>query len=106
VPLERGASGRLIRLRIVGTKKIFEISRELTIRQALAEQTLWSACIAIDKTGRDGNGLFSKFKILGAGWGHGVGMCQTGAAIMALRGKNFKQILQHYYAGVKLDKEY
>jgi len=106
VPLQRGPSGRLIRLRIVGAKKTFEITRELAIRQALAEKTLWSACIAIEKSGRDRNGLFTKFKILGAGWGHGVGMCQTGAAMMALRGQSFMQILQHYYAGVKLDKKY
>jgi len=106
VPLARGSSGRLIRLRIVGTNKIFEIGRELAIRQALAEKTLWSACIVVEKSGRDRNGLPAKFKILGAGWGHGVGMCQTGAAMMALRGQNFAQILQHYYAGVKLDKKY
>jgi len=106
VPLQRGLSGRLIRLRVVGAKKTFEITRELAIRQALADKTLWSACIAIEKSGRDRNGLFAKFKILGAGWGHGVGMCQTGAAMMALRGQNFMQILQHYYAGVKLDKKY
>jgi SpoIID/LytB domain protein len=106
VPLERGASGRLVRLRIVGAKKAFEIGRELAIRQALAEKTLWSACIAIEKSGRARNGLPAKFKILGAGWGHGVGMCQTGAALMALRGQNFLQILQHYYTGVKLEKEY
>jgi len=106
VPLQRGLSGRLIRLRIVGAKKTFEITRELAIRQALAEKTLWSACIAIEKSGRDRNGLFTKFKILGAGWGHGVGMCQTGAVMMARRGQNFMQILQHYYAGVKLDKKY
>ena len=106
VPLQRGPSGRLIRLRVVGDKKTFEITRELAIRQALAEKTLWSACITFEKSGRDRNGAFAKFKILGAGWGHGVGMCQTGAAAMALRGQNFLQILQHYYAGVKLDKKY
>jgi SpoIID/LytB domain protein len=106
VPLQRGVSGRLMRLRVVGTKKIFEISRELAIRQALADKTLWSACIAIQKSGLDRNRLPASFKILGAGWGHGVGMCQTGAAMMALRGQNFVQILQHYYTGVKLDKEY
>jgi SpoIID/LytB domain protein len=106
VPLQRGVSGRLMRLRVVGTKKIFEISRELAIRQALADKTLWSACIAIQKSGLDRNRLPATFKILGAGWGHGVGMCQTGAAMMALRGKNFLQILQHYYTGVKLDKKY
>ncbi|MGH7598901.1 MAG: SpoIID/LytB domain-containing protein, partial [bacterium] len=106
VPLERGASGRLMRLRVIGSKKIFEISRELTIRQALADKTLWSACIAIQKSGLDRNRLPVSFKILGAGWGHGVGMCQTGAAMMALRGQSFLQILQHYYTGAKLDKEY
>jgi SpoIID/LytB domain protein len=106
VPLERGVSGRLMRLRVVGTKKIFEINRELAIRQALADKTLWSACFAIQKSGLDRNRLPTGFKILGAGWGHGVGMCQTGAAIMALRGQNFLQILQHYYTDVKLDKEY
>jgi SpoIID/LytB domain protein len=106
VPLERGQSGRLIRLRVVGSKKIFEISRELAIRQALAEKTLWSACVIIQKTGIDRNRLPAKFKLLGAGWGHGVGLCQTGAAMMALRGHTFEQILQHYYSGTKLEKEY
>ncbi len=106
VPLERGVSGRLMRLRVVGTKKIFEINRELAIRQTLADKTLWSACFAIQKSGLDRYRLPASFKILGAGWGHGVGMCQTGAAMMALRGQNFVQILQHYYTNVKLDKEY
>jgi SpoIID/LytB domain protein len=106
VPLQRGPSGRLIRLRVVGTKKTFEINRELAIRQALAEKTLWSACITIEKSGVDRDRLPVKFKILGAGWGHGVGLCQTGAAMMALRGQNFEQILRHYYTNVKLDKQY
>ena len=108
VPLQRGVSGRLSRLRVSGTKKTFEISRELAIRQALSEKTLWSACIAIEKSDRDPakRDLPARFKILGAGWGHGVGLCQTGAAMMALRGQNFLQILQHYYSGVKLDKKF
>jgi SpoIID/LytB domain protein len=106
VPLERGISGRLVRLRVVGTKKALEISRELEIRKALAEKTLWSACIAIEKSGQDRNGLPAKFKILGAGWGHGVGLCQIGAATMALQGKTCEQILQHYYSGARLVRAY
>jgi SpoIID/LytB domain protein len=72
----------------------------------LAEKTLWSACIAIEKSGQDRNGLPAKFKILGAGWGHGVGLCQIGAATMALQGKTCEQILQHYYSGAKLVRVY
>jgi SpoIID/LytB domain protein len=106
VPLERGVSGRLIRLQVVGSRKSFEISRELAIRQALGEKTLWSACLVIEKIGGDRQRPPTKFKLLGAGWGHGVGMCQTGAAMMALKGNTFAQILQHYYSGVKLEKGY
>lgn len=106
VPLERGRSGRLIRLQVVGSKKSFEMSREFAIRQALGEKTLWSACFAIEKVGGDRNRPPTKFRLLGAGWGHGVGMCQTGAAMMALKGYTFDKILLHYYAGVKLEKVY
>jgi SpoIID/LytB domain protein len=105
IPLRRGASGRIIRLRIVGTQDEFIIERELRIRQALSTNTLWSACFYVEK--HDGTGRVpGRFVLKGAGFGHGVGMCQTGAAMMALRGYRFDQILKHYYSGVRLRRLY
>lgn len=107
IPLERGVSGRLRRIRIVGTLKSFEIEKELTIRRALSATTLFSASFVIDKKSIAVNGgLPQAFIFLGAGWGHGVGMCQTGAAIMALNGFRFNDIIQHYYKGIEIGKAY
>jgi len=105
VPLERGVSGRIIRLRVVGTRASFELQRELAIRQALSPNTLYSAAFVVDKEAGAG-GKAEWFVIKGAGWGHGVGMCQTGAAGMALAGKRFDEILRHYYSGIKLERAY
>ncbi|RMF64312.1 MAG: SpoIID/LytB domain-containing protein [Calditrichaeota bacterium] len=105
VPQKRGVSGRMIELEVVGTKDRFVISRELAIRQALAPRTLFSSCFYVKKKGGT-RGLPKKFVLKGAGWGHGVGMCQVGAAVMAARGKKFDQILTHYYRGVFLKKLY
>lgn len=104
-PLTRGVSGRITALEIVGTKKTFAITQELTIRQTLSNTTLYSACFYVTKE-RKGQGLPEKFILHGAGWGHGVGMCQVGAAVMAYRDKRFNEILQHYYKGVKIKKLY
>ena len=105
VPLERGVSGRIIRLRIVGTDTNFVLQRELTIRRSLSPNTLYSAAFVVDKElGPDGQ--IETFVLKGAGWGHGVGMCQTGAAGMALAGKSFDEILRHYYSGIELEKVY
>ena len=105
IPLKRGISGRLIELEIVGSKKRFMISRELVIRQALSESTLYSACFYIKKEGRRKN-LPKKFILKGAGWGHGVGMCQIGAAVMADARRKYNEILKHYYKGIILEKIY
>lgn len=100
IPLERGISGRLKSIEIVGTHSRFRINSELKIRQALSSSTLNSACFIVEK---DRNG---GFLISGAGFGHGVGLCQYGAAGMALSGKNFEEILLHYYPGTKLASIY
>ncbi|MFQ5675861.1 MAG: SpoIID/LytB domain-containing protein, partial [bacterium] len=105
VPLKRGVSGRLIDLQVVGSRKRFVINKELNIRQALSEKTLFSACFYVKKQGRSGR-FAKKFILKGAGWGHGVGMCQIGAAMMANTGQKFDAILTHYYQGVHLEKLY
>lgn len=101
-PIKRGVSGRLLDLEVVGTKKRFAITRELAIRQALSKTTLFSACCYFEKVGSPRE-LPQKFIIKGAGWGHGVGMCQVGAALMAQNGKKFDEILIHYYPGIVLE---
>ncbi len=98
-PLKRGVSGRITKLRVVGSKKSFEITGELAIRQALSAQGLPSAMFVVNKEG-------AKFILRGGGRGHGVGMCQVGAAMMALRGKAYDAILRHYYADVRLTRVY
>ncbi|MDZ7315098.1 MAG: SpoIID/LytB domain-containing protein [candidate division KSB1 bacterium] len=103
-PVSRGVSGRLIELRIVGTADTFSISKELNIRKALSPKTLYSACIVIDKIG--GGQLPEAFVIKGAGWGHGVGMCQIGAAMMAERGRPAEEILRFYYPNVQIQELY
>lgn len=104
-PVSRGVSGRLIELEVVGTKRSFRISKELAIRRALSRNTLYSACFYVAKEGET-NALPRTFVLRGGGWGHGVGMCQVGAAVMAHRGKRVDQILRHYYRGVFLEKLY
>lgn len=105
VPRKRGVSGRLQELEVVGTKKRFVISRELPIRQALSKTTLYSACCYFIKEGGMKD-LPARFIIKGAGWGHGVGMCQVGAAMLAHAGKKFDEILTHYYKGIVLEVLY
>jgi len=105
IPIERGASGRLNKLKIAGTKKTLIVGKELEIRKFLSSTHLYSSAIVIDKIGPD-NGVPKKFVIHGAGWGHGVGLCQIGAAVMASKGYMFDEILLHYFSGVKLKKIY
>lgn len=97
VPLERGVSGRIKRLRIVGSKKTMVIGKELIIRRFLSESHLYSSAFIPE---------FKEGKVIlhGAGWGHGVGLCQIGAAVMAYRGYSFDRILQHYYPGSTLER--
>ena len=91
-PLQRGPSGRIIRLRIAGEKKQLIIGKELEIRRALSRSHLYSSAFDVERSE-------SKFVLRGKGWGHGVGLCQIGAAVMASRGKDYQEILRHYYPG-------
>ena len=95
IPLHRGASGRIDRLEIVGTKHREVIGKELRIRQALSKTTLYSSWFEVEKE----NFLF---RLRGHGWGHGVGLCQIGAAVMAQQGFTYRQILAHYYRNTEI----
>ena len=105
VPIERGTSGRLIRLKIVGTKRTITIGKEPEIRKTLSTSHLYSSAFLIDKEmGTDG--IPHSFTLIGAGWGHGVGLCQIGAAVMSAEGYTYDQILLHYFKGSELVKRY
>ncbi|MDZ7721298.1 MAG: SpoIID/LytB domain-containing protein [candidate division KSB1 bacterium] len=101
IPLTRGVSGRIIELEVIGTSRTFSIKRELNIRKALSPKTLYSACFVIEPVGSE-NEVYEAFTFKGAGWGHGVGMCQIGAACMAHAGKTAERILEHYYQGARV----
>ena len=98
-PIERGVSGRLIRLKICGTKESRIIGKELTIRKAFSESHLYSSAFVVTREN-------DQFIFHGAGWGHGVGLCQIGAAVMGARGYSYHQILQHYFKGSEIVKIY
>lgn len=98
-PVERGASGRLVKLRIVGSKAVRVVGKELEIRRWLSPTHLYSSAFVVDKIEKQGA---THFLLKGAGWGHGVGLCQIGAAVMGERGCSYEQILQHYYPGAIL----
>lgn len=104
-PVERGLSGRLKRLRIVGEQRTLVIGKELEIRRALSPSHLYSSAFVIEPEAVQ-NGVPLRFTLRGAGWGHGVGLCQIGAALMAEQGYNAAQILQHYYRGTQLFELY
>ena len=99
IPLERGKSGRIWKLKIVGTKKTFTIGKELEIRRALSESHLYSSAFDVEKTA-------TGFRLNGKGWGHGVGLCQIGAAVMGQQGYRYDEILLHYYRGAEIKKIY
>ena len=104
-PLERGGSGRIIRLQIVGTRWTVNVGKELEIRRVLSPTHLYSSAFVIRKeSGRDRTSM--DFRLIGAGWGHGVGLCQIGAAVMATRGRTHREILQHYFPGTGLRGHY
>lgn len=105
IPLERGRSGRISRLKIVGTKLTFTIGKELEIRRALSKSHLYSSAFVVDKLDIV-DGVPQKFHISGAGWGHGVGLCQIGAAVMGEKGYKYDEILLHYYNGAEIEKIY
>lgn len=100
--VERGKSGRICKLRIVGTKRIFTIGKELEIRRALSESHLYSSAFVVDRLDMDAKGVPRQFRLIGAGWGHGVGLCQIGAAVMGEQGYLYNQILLHYYPGASV----
>jgi SpoIID/LytB domain protein len=105
LPELRGVSGRIMRLRVVGSRGNAVIKGELSIRKILSPETLWSSCFYLEKTPASG-GAPETFVLHGAGWGHGVGMCQTGAAVMALGGRYHDAILRQYYRGAHLKRMY
>lgn len=105
IPLERGTSGRIWKLKIVGTKKTFTIGKELEIRRTLSETHLYSSAFDVERIG-DKDGVPEKFVLHGKGWGHGVGLCQIGAAVMGEQGYKYDEILLHYYKGAEIKKIY
>ena len=106
IPVERGTSGRLSKLRIVGEKLTLVIGKELEIRRALSKSHLYSSAFVVDAFGRNEQGIPKRFALIGAGWGHGVGLCQIGAAVMGERGYSYKEILLHYYPGAIIKQIY
>ena len=105
VPLQRGPSGRLFRLRIAGTKKNIIVGKELEIRRWLSKSHLYSGAFIIEKE-MGGDGRIHTITLRGAGWGHGVGLCQIGAAVMAAKGIPAENIVKHYFRGAELKKLY
>lgn len=105
-PLERGTSGRLVRLRFVGTKRTMVIGKELEIRRSLSKSHLYSSAFTIERHNIDNNGVPAAFTLTGAGWGHGVGLCQIGAAVMGAKGYSYQQILSHYFPDSTLKINY
>jgi len=105
LPVERGVSGRILRLRILGTSLTLTVGKELEIRRILSPTHLFSSAFVVKKeSGRQG--IPSVFRFVGAGWGHGVGLCQIGAAAMATRGRSYREILRHYFPGTSLTKRH
>ncbi|HUL20435.1 MAG TPA: SpoIID/LytB domain-containing protein [Thermodesulfobacteriota bacterium] len=99
LPLRRGPSGRISRLRIVGSKRSMVVGKELEIRRWLSRSHLYSSAFIVKVEGE-------RFIFQGAGWGHGVGLCQIGAAVMAAQGFSAEKILKHYFQGIEIKKIY
>ena len=106
IPIARGTSGRLWKLKIVGTKRTLTIGKELEIRRTLSTSHLYSSAFVVDKEELSSEGIPGRFILTGAGWGHGVGLCQIGAAVMGEQGYKYDAILLHYYIGASIDKLY
>ena len=105
IPVQRGPSGRICKLKIVGSLKTFTIGKEMEIRRVLSSSHLFSSAFVVDK-GRLKEGVPEYFLLSGAGWGHGVGLCQIGAAVMGEKGYSYEEILLHYYKGAEIRKFY
>ncbi|MBR5744641.1 MAG: SpoIID/LytB domain-containing protein [Muribaculaceae bacterium] len=106
VPLERGTSGRIVRLKVVGTNRTMIIGKELEIRRTLSNSHLYSSAFVVEKGAPDADGVPASFTLRGAGWGHGVGLCQIGAAVMGAKGYKYDEILLHYFVGADITKLY
>ena len=106
VPLERGTSGRIVRLKVVGTNRTMIIGKELEIRRTLSNSHLYSSAFVVEKGAPDAEGVPASFTLRGAGWGHGVGLCQIGAAVMGAKGYKYDEILLHYFIGADITKLY
>ena len=100
VPLKRGTSGRIYELKIVGTKRTVTVGKELEIRKWLSSSHLYSSAFVVD---RSDDGVW---RLHGAGWGHGVGLCQIGAAVMGAKGFSYKEILYHYFKNAEIKCAY
>ena len=105
VPVRRGPSGRLTKLKIVGIRRTLVVGKELEIRRTLSPTHLYSSAFVVDRADI-ADGIPGRFVLTGAGWGHGVGMCQIGAAVMSEQGYTFERILSHYYKGAELQTLY
>ena len=105
VPVERGESGRLVRLKIIGSNQTLIVGKELEIRRWLSKSHLYSSAFIVEKLDVK-NGVPGSFLLRGAGWGHGVGLCQIGAAVMASKGYKHTEILKHYFIDASIEKRY
>ncbi len=105
IPLERGKSGRIVRLKIAGTRRSHVIGKELEIRRTLSRTHLYSAAFVVRALDRE-RGIPQHFLLCGAGWGHGVGLCQIGAAVMGEKGYTYEKILRHYFRGTEMTRLY
>ena len=105
IPVERGTGGHISKLRIVGSRHTLVVGKELEIRRILSHTHLLSSAFVAEKEG-EADGVPARFILLGAGWGHGVGLCQIGAAVMGAKGHPYDEILKHYYDGTYLRKAY
>ncbi|MCP4312128.1 MAG: SpoIID/LytB domain-containing protein [Bacteroidetes bacterium] len=105
LPVERGESGRLVKLKIIGTKKTLVVGKELEVRRWLSPSHLYSSAFIVERE-EVKDGIPGAFLLRGAGWGHGVGLCQIGAAVMADRGFSHEEILNHYFIGASIEIRY
>ncbi len=105
IPLQRGPSGRIYKLKIIGTRKTVIVGKELEIRRWLSLSHLLSSAFVV-AVEHDPDGAIRRFIFQGGGWGHGVGLCQIGAAVMAAKGFRAEEILSHYFSGAVLQKLY
>lgn len=99
IPVKIGPSGRIIELEIVGSKRTITVGKELEIRKWLSESHLYSSAFTVEKTEHS-------FILHGKGWGHGVGLCQIGAAVMGSKGFGYEEILEHYYPNAKIETKW